>query len=130
MQTNQRFADELRDSMAAAAMVTRTVALESYGAGAAVVDDVAAAVVSPYAPQTYDAVWSIALSLRDAEAKWRLAAMQRTKPGRPNTTTLADFHYQRTDMTAEFQRRLEHLSFMGVSVSSYAFHFLLNIYST
>lgn len=118
MQTNQRFADELRDSMTAAAMVARKGAPESHRASTAIANDVAADVVSPYAPQTYDAVWSIALALREAEAKWRLAAMQRTKPGRRNTTTLADFHYQRTDMTAEFQRRLEHLSFMGVSVSS------------
>lgn len=70
--------------------------------------------MSPYAPQSYDAVWSMALAMREAEAKWR----RRSGRGRP-TTTLADFDYTRTDMTQEFQRQLERQSFMGVSVSAH-----------
>lgn len=57
----------------------------------------------------------MALAMRAAEDEWRRAAALRSKPGRPNRTTLADFHYQRLDMTAEMRRQLERLSFEGVS---------------
>lgn len=77
--------------------------------------DPATAGTSPYAPQTYDAVWSMALALREAEAKWRTTATAVA------AITLADFDYQRVDMSTEFQRRLEHLSFMGVSVGTTRF---------
>lgn len=83
--------------------------------------------MSPYAPQTYDAVWSIALALRDAEANWRAQLTNNNDSSNsgsditPETTTLAHFDYSRGDMALEFQRRLEALNFMGVSVSPH-FH--------
>lgn len=67
--------------------------------------------ISPFASQTYDAVWAIALALRAAEMQWHNVS---TDPS--NATTLGDFDYSRNDMTLEFIKQLNHLSFMGVSV--------------
>lgn len=72
--------------------------------------------MSPYAPQTYDAVWSIALALRDSEAAWRRRRRLQPPHANASTPTLADFDYSRKDMAVEFLRRLERLSFTGVSV--------------
>lgn len=66
-------------------------------------------VVSRYAPQTYDAVWAIALSLRGAEERWRKDAMQQSKLDR--------FDYTRSDMASEFLQQMGKLDFLGVSVS-------------
>ncbi|XP_065355456.1 gamma-aminobutyric acid type B receptor subunit 2 [Calliphora vicina] len=66
-----------------------------------------AAVVSRYAPQTYDAVWAIALSLRGAEERWRKDAMQQSKLDR--------FDYTRSDMASEFLQQMGKLDFLGVS---------------
>lgn len=68
------------------------------------------AVVSRYAPQTYDAVWAIALSLRGAEERWRRNATQHSKLDR--------FDYTRSDMASEFLQQMGKLDFLGVSVSS------------
>lgn len=63
---------------------------------------------SRYAPQTYDAVWAIALALKGAENTWNLTQ----KPSR-----LDEFDYTRSDMAAEFLNQFSQLSFLGVSVS-------------
>uniref|UniRef100_A0A1I8QF15 Gamma-aminobutyric acid type B receptor subunit 2 n=1 Tax=Stomoxys calcitrans TaxID=35570 RepID=A0A1I8QF15_STOCA len=63
--------------------------------------------VSRYAPQTYDAVWAIALSLRGAEEHWRKAAVQQSKLDR--------FDYTRSDMATEFLQQMGKLDFLGVS---------------
>ncbi|KAM3963605.1 gamma-aminobutyric acid type B receptor subunit 3 [Aphomia sociella] len=74
--------------------------------------------VSPYAPQTYDAVWAIALALSKAENLWRNLEM-----GDHNGTLhkggwklgLGHFDYDRKDMAEEFLNQLANLSFLGVS---------------
>lgn len=66
-------------------------------------------IVSRYAPQTYDAVWAIALSLRAAEDRWRKDPMQQSKLDR--------FDYTRSDMATEFLQQMGKLDFLGVSVS-------------
>ncbi|XP_073821590.1 gamma-aminobutyric acid type B receptor subunit 3 [Musca autumnalis] len=64
-------------------------------------------IVSRYAPQTYDAVWAIALSLRAAEDRWRKDPMQHSKLDR--------FDYTRSDMATEFLQQMGKLDFLGVS---------------
>ncbi|XP_061398054.1 uncharacterized protein LOC133333781 [Musca vetustissima] len=64
-------------------------------------------IVSRYAPQTYDAVWAIALSLRAAEDRWRKDPMQQSKLDR--------FDYTRSDMATEFLQQMGKLDFLGVS---------------
>lgn len=64
--------------------------------------------ISRYAPQTYDAVWAIALALRAAEEHWRKDAGQ---------SKLDGFDYTRSDMAWEFLQQLGKLHFLGVSVS-------------
>lgn len=63
--------------------------------------------VSKYAPQTYDAVWAIALALSGAETIWRSV----------NNTTVGHFDYTRRDMATEFLQQLGQLNFLGISVS-------------
>lgn len=67
-----------------------------------------ATIVSRYAPQTYDAVWAIALALRGAEQRWRKDAIQQSKLDR--------FDYTRSDMASEFLLQMGKLDFLGVSV--------------
>ncbi|XP_034471804.1 gamma-aminobutyric acid type B receptor subunit 2 [Drosophila innubila] len=62
--------------------------------------------ISQYAPQTYDAVWAIALALRAAEEHWRQDAAQ---------SKLDGFDYTRSDMAWEFLQQLGKLHFLGVS---------------
>ncbi|KAH8374333.1 hypothetical protein KR200_001600, partial [Drosophila serrata] len=62
--------------------------------------------ISQYAPQTYDAVWAIALALRAAEEHWRRNE-QKSK--------LDGFDYTRSDMAWEFLQQLGKLHFLGVS---------------
>lgn len=64
--------------------------------------------ISRYAPQTYDAVWAIALALRGAEQKWRNDSLP---------SKLDNFDYSRYDMTMEFLNQFNGLNFLGVSVS-------------
>ncbi|XP_060803785.1 gamma-aminobutyric acid type B receptor subunit 2 [Amyelois transitella] len=74
--------------------------------------------VSRYAPQTYDAVWAIALALSNAENSWRSLETDDT-----NSTLhkggwklgLAHFDYDRKDMADEFLYQLGNLSFYGIS---------------
>jgi hypothetical protein len=65
--------------------------------------------VTRYTPQTYDAVWAIALALRGAQQKWATQAFP---------TPLHNFDYSRRDMSQEFLSQLRQLEFLGVSVSS------------
>ncbi|XP_017046325.1 gamma-aminobutyric acid type B receptor subunit 2 [Drosophila ficusphila] len=62
--------------------------------------------ISQYAPQTYDAVWAIALALRAAEEHWRRNEEQ---------SKLDGFDYTRSDMAWEFLQQLGKLHFLGVS---------------
>lgn len=79
--------------------------------------------VSPYAPQTYDAVWAMALALSKAEQLWRTLDIPD-----PNTTLhratikygLGNFDYDRKDMADEFLNQFANLSFLGVSVNEFA----------
>lgn len=63
---------------------------------------------SRYAPQTYDAVWAIALALKGAEASWKTVH---------KLFRLDEFDYTRNDMAAEFLNQFSQLNFLGVSVS-------------
>ncbi|EDW87173.1 gamma-aminobutyric acid type B receptor subunit 2 isoform X1 [Drosophila yakuba] len=62
--------------------------------------------ISQYAPQTYDAVWAIALALRAAEEHWRRNEEQ---------SKLDGFDYTRSDMAWEFLQQMGKLHFLGVS---------------
>ncbi|KAH8334117.1 hypothetical protein KR059_006799 [Drosophila kikkawai] len=62
--------------------------------------------ISQYAPQTYDAVWAIALALRAAEEHWRR---------NEEKSKLDGFDYTRSDMAWEFLQQLGKLHFLGVS---------------
>ncbi|ALC37925.1 GABA-B-R3 [Drosophila busckii] len=62
--------------------------------------------ISRYAPQTYDAVWAIALALRASEEHWRQNATH---------SKLDGFDYTRSDMAWEFLQQLGKLHFLGVS---------------
>lgn len=64
--------------------------------------------LSRYAPQTYDAVWAIALALRGAEERWQNDSVQAKLDG---------FDYTRYDMALEFLHQFSRLNFLGVSVS-------------
>lgn len=64
--------------------------------------------VSTYAPQTYDAVWAIALALRAAEERWQKLGLQ---------SKINQFDYVRADMAREFLQQMAKLDFLGVSVS-------------
>lgn len=65
--------------------------------------------LSRYAPQTYDAVWAIALALRGAEERWQNESLPAKLDG---------FDYTRSDMAFEFLHQFSRLNFMGVSVSN------------
>ncbi|CAO1311189.1 unnamed protein product [Diamesa serratosioi] len=68
--------------------------------------------LSRYAPQTYDAVWSIALALRGAEEVWRNEfKLNKTK----KRVKLDFFDYTRYDMANEFLNQFSRLNFLGVS---------------
>ncbi|XP_026732730.1 gamma-aminobutyric acid type B receptor subunit 2 [Trichoplusia ni] len=76
--------------------------------------EAAGVAVSPFAPQTYDAVWAIALALSKAEQLWRSG--NRKNNGTNNTKYgLSHFDYDRQDMAKEFLDQLANLSFVGVS---------------
>ncbi|XP_053692625.1 gamma-aminobutyric acid type B receptor subunit 2 [Sabethes cyaneus] len=64
--------------------------------------------VSQFAPQTYDAVWAMALALRGAERTW-------TQVAHPNRTRLAHYDYTRFDIARELLRQFDSLQFNGIS---------------
>lgn len=65
---------------------------------------------SRFAPETYDAVWSIALALRGAEETWRNDSRQEMKK-------LELFDYTRKDLAKDFLEQFSRLKFQGISVS-------------
>ncbi|XP_075974228.1 gamma-aminobutyric acid type B receptor subunit 3 [Anticarsia gemmatalis] len=71
--------------------------------------------VSPYAPQTYDAVWAMALALSKAEQLWRTSGGRRNNGTVITRLGLSHFDYDRQDMAKEFLDQLANLSFVGVS---------------
>lgn len=78
--------------------------------------------LSRYAPQTYDAVWAIALALRGAEERWKNESTQ---------SNLDRFDYTRYDMALEFLHQFSRLSFLGVSVrTTIEFLLFLNSHKT
>lgn len=72
--------------------------------------------MSPYAPQTYDAVWAMALALKGAEERWRNGYAFPIASAETLHVKLDRFDYTRHDMAAEFLRQFSKLSFMGISV--------------
>lgn len=69
---------------------------------------------SRFAPETYDAVWSIALALRGAEEMWRNDSRQNRKRKRKK---LELFDYTRKDLAKDFLEQFSRLKFQGISVS-------------
>uniref|UniRef100_A0AAG5D8V8 G-protein coupled receptors family 3 profile domain-containing protein n=1 Tax=Anopheles atroparvus TaxID=41427 RepID=A0AAG5D8V8_ANOAO len=63
--------------------------------------------VSQFAPQTYDAVWAMALALRGAEKTWSQT--------RTNRIHLADYDYTRYDIAKELLHQFDLLTFNGIS---------------
>ncbi|XP_058126262.1 gamma-aminobutyric acid type B receptor subunit 2 [Anopheles ziemanni] len=63
--------------------------------------------VSQFAPQTYDAVWAMALALRGAEKTW--------SQKRANRVHLADYDYTRYDIAKELLHQFDLLTFNGIS---------------
>uniref|UniRef100_A0A182LUW1 G-protein coupled receptors family 3 profile domain-containing protein n=1 Tax=Anopheles culicifacies TaxID=139723 RepID=A0A182LUW1_9DIPT len=63
--------------------------------------------VSQFAPQTYDAVWAMALALRGAEKSWSQVVANRVH--------LADYDYTRYDIAKELLRQFDLLKFNGIS---------------
>lgn len=72
--------------------------------------------MSQYAPQTYDAVWAMALALKGAEERWRGNRGPLSSSSGGWNVKLDRFDYTRHDMAAEFLRQFSQLNFMGISV--------------
>lgn len=68
---------------------------------------------SRFAPETYDAVWSIALALKGAEESWR--NYSRLYPKRKRKK-LDGFDYTRKDLAKDFVEQFSRLKFQGISV--------------
>lgn len=68
---------------------------------------------SRFAPETYDAVWSIALALKGAEESWR----NESRPNRKRKRKKLDFFdYTRKDLAKDFLEQFGRLKFQGISV--------------
>jgi gamma-aminobutyric acid type B receptor len=72
---------------------------------------------SRFAPETYDAVWSIALALKGAEESWKLLR---------NSKKLNSFDYTRKDLVKDFLSQFSKLKFQGISVSFFQFTLVYN----
>lgn len=70
---------------------------------------------SPFAPETYDAVWSIALALKGAEELWQNESKLSQKRNRKK---LDLFDYTRKDLVKDFLEQFSHLKFQGISVNN------------
>lgn len=68
---------------------------------------------SRFAPETYDAVWSIALALKGAEELWRNESKLNKKRKRKK---LDGFDYTRKDLAKDFLEQFSRLKFQGISV--------------
>lgn len=69
---------------------------------------------SRFAPETYDAVWSIALALKGAEELWRNESKLNKKRRRKK---LEFFDYTRKDLAKDFLEQFSRLKFQGISVN-------------
>lgn len=69
---------------------------------------------SRFAPETYDAVWSIALALKGAEESWRNEFRMNKTLKRKKLET---FDYSNKNLTRDFLEQFSRLKFQGVSVS-------------
>lgn len=70
---------------------------------------------SRFAPETYDAVWSIALALKGAEELWRNDSKLNKKRKRKK---LEFFDYTRKDLAEDFLEQFSRLKFQGISVNN------------
>jgi hypothetical protein len=68
---------------------------------------------SRFAPETYDAVWSIALALKGAEESWR---NESSLGRRRRRKKLEVFDYTRNDLAKDFLEQFGRLKFQGISV--------------
>lgn len=69
---------------------------------------------SRFAPETYDAVWSIALALKGAEESWRNEFRMNKTLKRKKLET---FDYNNKNLTRDFLEQFSRLKFQGVSVN-------------
>ena len=79
---------------------------------------------SRFAPETYDAVWSIALALKGAEELWknesRLISETTPKSERKRKRKKLNlFDYTRKDLAQDFLEQFGRLKFQGISVMSF-----------
>lgn len=69
---------------------------------------------SRFAPETYDAVWSIALALKGAEELWQNESRAMGKNRKRKK--LDFFDYTRKDIAKDFLEQFSRLKFPGISV--------------
>lgn len=69
---------------------------------------------SRFAPETYDAVWSMALALKGAEELWQRE--QKLKGSPPKRKKLDAFDYTRQDLAKDLLEQFSRLKFQGISV--------------
>lgn len=74
---------------------------------------------SRFAPETYDAVWSIALALKGAEELWRNESRLYKRRRRKK---LELFDYHRKDLATDFLEQFSRLKFQGISVKLQQFN--------
>lgn len=67
---------------------------------------------SRFVHTTYDAVWSIALALKNAEQSWR----NESKINKRKRKKLDFFDYTRKDFAKDFVEQFRRLKFQGISV--------------
>lgn len=68
---------------------------------------------SRFVHTTYDAVWSIALALKNAEQLWRNESRTGHKK---KLKGLYSFDYNRSDLAEDFVKQFGQLKFKGISV--------------
>lgn len=69
---------------------------------------------SRFAPEAYDAIWSIALALRGAQDQWSNEEKRSRKRVKKK---LELFDYTRKDLAMDFLEQFGRLKFQGISVS-------------
>lgn len=85
---------------------------------------------SRFAPETYDAVWSIALALKGAEDLWRNEDPTANETATTKTSStvakklkkLKLFDYTRKDLAQDFLEQFGRLKFQGISVMLFCAH--------
>lgn len=81
---------------------------------------------SRFVPETYDAVWSIALALKGAEETWRNEYKQNKTVKRKKLET---FDYTSKNLTKDFLDQFSRLKFQGISVNTTIFNYRQSINS-